>query len=135
MPVFGAASKVELATCDDRLQQLANEAIKYVDFSIIDGHRGKAEQDKAYANGNSKTPWPLSKHNKIPSRAFDFAPYPVDWSDAFRARVRFYIVAGVILVCAKQLGIKVRFGWDWNRNQDPRDDKFQDSGHVELDEP
>jgi len=38
-------------------------------------------------------------------------------------------------MCAQQLGVKVRFGMDWNRNFDPRDESFLDLPHVELDEP
>lgn len=135
MPTFGAASLAQLVTCDERLQQIANDAIDFVDFSIIEGHRGEAAQNRDYAKGVSKLKWPNGRHNATPSRAFDFAPYPLDWSDKTTALARFLFVAGVLWVCAKQRGVAIRFGWDWNRNLDPRDESFLDWGHVELDEP
>ncbi len=35
---------------------------------------------------------------------------------------------------ADKLGVKVRWGADWNRNGDWRDEKFRDWPHFELDE-
>lgn len=107
-------------------------AIRFVDFTVLEGHRNKEKQNKAYAEGKSKLQWPNGNHNKIPSEAFDFAPYPIDWSNKPAAVARFVFVSGVLLVCARILGIKIRFGWDWNQNFDPRDETFFDWGHVEL---
>lgn len=135
MPRLGSESRKQLATCHPKLQQLANEAIKYTDFSILEGFRDKVHQDADYAKGVSKLKWPNGRHNKKPSIAFDFAPFPVDWGQGVKPLSRFMLVAGVLLTCAQQLGIKIRFGWDWNRNLDPRDESFMDWGHVELDEP
>lgn len=135
MPTFGPASKKELAAVDSRLALVCHEALKYFDFSVIQGHRGKEAQDRAVAEGRSKTPWPTSKHNAFPSRAVDLAPYPQDWSDREAAHLRFAFMMGVVKVCADHLGVKVRFGMDWSRNLDPRDESFLDLPHVELDEP
>jgi peptidoglycan L-alanyl-D-glutamate endopeptidase CwlK len=134
MPVFGPASEKQLATCHPRLVLVLREAIKYFDFTVVEGHRGKAAQNAAYAKGLSQLPWPLGNHNKLPSEAADLAPYPVDWSNKAKAHFRFMFMMGVVWVCAKQLGVKVRFGFDWNRNLDPRDESFVDLPHVELDE-
>lgn len=135
MPTFGSASEAQLATCDPRLQRLAREAIKYFDFTVVEGHRGEAAQEAAFAKGLTQLHYPHGNHNAIPSRAMDCAPYPIDWSDKTTALARFACMGGVLLVCAKQLGIRIRFGWDWNRNLDPRDESFLDWPHVELDEP
>lgn len=135
MPEFGAESQKQLATCDQRLQDVANAAIAFVDFSIVEGFRDKAAQDRDFARGVSKLQWPNGRHNKSPSVAFDFAPFPLDWSDKPTALARFLFVAGVLWCCAKQRNVKIRFGWDWNRNLDPRDESFLDWGHVELDLP
>lgn len=134
MAKFSIESELQLETCDSRLQRLMREAIKYVDFKIVEGHRGKAAQEAAFAKGASKLHWPYGNHNATPSRAVDFAPFPVDWSDKTTALSRFAFVSGVIYTCSIQLGIKIRFGWDWNRNLDPRDESFLDWPHVELDE-
>lgn len=135
MAIFGTESQRQLATCDPRLQAIANDAILLTDFSIIEGHRGEAAQNADYAKGVSKLRWPNGMHNATPSRAFDFAPYPVDWSSKTTALARFLFVSGVLYCSARKLGIRVRFGWDFNRNFDPRDESFLDWGHVQLDEP
>ena len=48
MPKFGSKSKERLATCDEKLQKVFNEVIKYVDCSILEGHRDERAQDKYY---------------------------------------------------------------------------------------
>lgn len=135
MPRFGKESERQLKTCDARLQRVLREAIKYFDFVVVEGHRGKEAQNRAFAKGLSKVKWPNGNHNATPSRAADLAPYPIDWSDGTKPHLRFALMMGVVLVCANQLGVKVRFGMDWNRNLDPRDESFLDLPHVELDEP
>jgi peptidoglycan LD-endopeptidase CwlK len=134
MPAFGSASRAQLATCHPRLQAVLNAAVLDFDFVVVEGHRGKEAQNAAFAKGLSKLRYPLGNHNATPSRAADCAPYPVDWSDRTVAIARFGVMAGVILAHANRLGVKVRFGWDWNRNRDPRDETFLDWPHVELDE-
>lgn len=135
MAAFSKKSAAALATCDPRLQRIAKRAIELVDFTILEGHRGQEAQDAAYAKGNSKVRWPNGNHNRLPSRAFDFAPHPIDWSSKTTAIARFAFIAGVMHAAATELGVQVRFGWDWNRNLDPRDETFLDWPHVELDEP
>lgn len=135
MPAFGTESKKQVATCHPRLRLVLNDAVQYVDFSVLEGHRGEAAQNADYAKGVSKLRWPNGRHNSKPSKAADIAPYPIDWSDKVTALARFLFVCGVIWASAKRLDVKIRFGWDWNRNLDPRDESFLDWGHVELDEP
>lgn len=132
MPAFGTNSEKALASCHSDLQRLAYTAIMFVDFSVLEGHRNEADQNKAYAKGFSKVRWPNGKHNKLPSNAFDFAPYPIDWSDKEVARQRFVYVAGILMGIAFQLGIQIRWGGDWDRDFDTRDEKFRDLGHIEL---
>ena len=132
MPTFGKSSEKQLATCHPELQRLLREAIKYIDFTVTEGFRGKEAQNAAYAKGFSQKKWPDGNHNKNPSLAADIAPYPVDWSDKTRSVARFAMVQGCILTCAKDLGIKVRLGIDFNGNGDIRDDGFWDPPHVEI---
>ena len=75
---YGRRSKERLETLDCRLRDVLMEAIKDMDITILQGHRGKAEQDKAFAEGRSKLKFPQSKHNRSPSMAVDCAPYPID---------------------------------------------------------
>ena len=136
MPKFSVASIAQLQTCDERLQKIALAAISVgPDFSIVEGHRGQIAQHQAFLTGKSKLDWPHGNHNAVPSRAFDFSPYPADWSEKELPHIRFAVIAGVLAAIAYGMGIKVRWGADWNRNWDPRDERFLDWGHIELDEP
>ena len=128
MPRFGKRSKKRLATCDDRLQDLFKEVIKYFDCTVIQGHRGEAEQNQAYDAGRSKLRYPDGKHNADPSKAVDVAPYPIDWSD----RDRFHYFGGFVLGIASQMGLKIRWGGDWDRDTEVKDNRFDDLTHFEI---
>ena len=54
MARFGANSKERLATCDERLQKIFNEVIKYVDCSVLEGYRSKGRQEKLFKEGKTK---------------------------------------------------------------------------------
>ena len=128
MPVFSNRSKAALETCHCDLQILLNAAIKHVDFSVLEGHRGRAAQDAAFAGGFSKVKWPNGKHNKTPSMAVDIAPYPIVWGDT----ERFVLFAGFLLGIAASMDISIRWGGDWDRDTQVKDEKFRDLGHFEL---
>lgn len=139
MPNFSKSSAFQLATCDQRLQDLLYEAVKTIDIVVIKGHRNKADQDAAVAAGKSEKPWPTGNHNAMPSKAVDIAPYlpdvKIDWGDL----VAFGRMMGFIQCLAVQRGIKLRFGLDWDGdfrtvNRDPNE-HFLDAPHVELVEP
>ena len=42
MPKFGKQSLDRLATCDERIQKVMNEAIKHIDIVILYGYRTPA---------------------------------------------------------------------------------------------
>ena len=128
MPRFGRTSKKRLLTCDEDLQDLFNEVIKYVDCSILEGHRDEESQNKYFKDGKTKVKYPHGRHNSIPSRAVDVVPYPVDWND----RERFHLFAGFVLGIAQSMEINVRWGGDWNKNFEVDDNKFDDFPHFEL---
>lgn len=128
-PVFGERSLALLATCDERLQRIAQAAIRVgMDFSVISGHRGKDEQEDLFARGLSRKRWPDSRHNSLPSLAFDVAPWPIDWSD----RGRFLHLAGILRTVAFDLAVPIRWGGDWDGDFDLKDQTFFDLGHFEL---
>jgi len=129
---FSDLSKKHLSECDPKLQEIAKEAIDTINFTVITGIRTKAEQERKVRKGLSEVHWPNSKHNVKcegdKSQAFDLAPYPIDWKDTDR----FYLLAGIIIQIAKQKGIEVRWGGDWDSDFDLNDQKFNDLGHFEL---
>ena len=120
MPKFSDISTKRLQSCDDRLQKLFKAVILDADCSILCGHRGKEEQDKAYAEGFSKVQFPNSKHNTFPSMAVDAMPYPINWMDLDRI----HAFANIVRAKAKEMGIEVRWGGEFV--------SFKDYPHWEL---
>ena len=114
MPKFGKESQTNLAECHQDIQKVLNEAIKYFDFTVLCGYRGKEEQDKAFKDGFSSVKFPDGKHNQKPSFAADCVPYPIDWKDT----ARFYFMAGVITTIAKQMNIQLEWGGFWKKKPD-----------------
>jgi hypothetical protein len=125
---FGKSSQKQLETCHPIIQEILNEAIEYIDFSVLCGHRNKKAQTKAFNDGNSKVQYPDSEHNSLPSLAADVAPYPIDWDNL----VRFAYLMGVIKGIAHEKGYKIRTGIDWDNDGDITDHNFMDYPHFEL---
>jgi len=124
---FSQRSLDNLGQAHQDLQTICNYAIKYVDFTIICGHRGEMEQNAAYDLGNSKLRYPKSKHNKIPSLAFDFIPYPFKgWSDTtdFIRVANFIKGIAVMLKSYGAIESSISYGGDWKN--------FKDYPHIEL---
>ena len=128
MPKFGKKSKLNLLSCDYRLQEVFNEVIKHVDCSVLEGHRSEERQNKLYKEGKTKVLYPKGRHNAEPSRAAEVVPYPIDWHD----RERFHLFSGFVLGLARGMGITLRCGGDWNMNFEVDDNKFDDFPHFEL---
>ena len=128
MPRFGRKSKERLVSCDPQLQKVFNEVIKYVDGSVLEGQRGKERQNKFYDEGKSKVRYPDGRHNANPSLAVDVTPYPVDWED----RERQTLFAGFVLGIALGLGVRLRWGGDWDMDFQVADNRFDDFPHFEL---
>ena len=128
MPRFGTRSKANLSSCHTDLQKVFNKVIEKVDCSVLCGHRGKEDQDKAFDEGRSKVKYPNGRHNASPSNAVDVTPYPVDWKD----RERQTLFAGYVLGIAEGMGINLRWGGDWDQDFQVADNKFDDFPHFEI---
>lgn len=138
MPKLSVASLEKLNTCHPELIALAHTVIEVIDFTVIQGHRGQAEQDRAFAEGKSKLKWPNGNHNALPSRAMDVAPVyydgkaQIDWNDL----IAFGRLMGAFQLAAHRRGVRLRFGLDWDGdfrsvNRDPTE-TFLDAPHIEL---
>jgi peptidoglycan L-alanyl-D-glutamate endopeptidase CwlK len=128
MPAFSEKSNARLATCDPRLQAVFDRVVAEFDCTILEGIRGMERQNELYRQGKSQLRFPESDHNKDPSRAVDAIAHPIDWKD----RERQTLFAGYVLGVAAQLGVKLRWGGDWNRNFQVADNAFDDLVHFEL---
>ena len=128
MPRFSKKSLSKLETCDKRIQDLFLRVVKKFDCTIIEGHRSKDRQNKLFDEGKSKLKYPKGKHNATPSKAVDVAPYPIDWND----RERFTYFAGYVVGIAYQMGLKIRWGGDWDMDTQVKDNNFDDLPHFEI---
>ena len=124
MPKFGKRSLANLKGVNTKLVNVLNQTIKHFDFTVIEGVRSMETQIKYVADGVSKTL--KSKH--LNGRAVDIAPYPVDYDNI----PRFIYLGGIILGIASQLGVKLRWGMDWDMDTYVKDTKFIDAGHFEM---
>jgi peptidoglycan L-alanyl-D-glutamate endopeptidase CwlK len=113
-------SRERLNTCDPRLIELIREVSTHMDITVICGFRGEAEQNAAFAKGNSKLQFPKSKHNRSPSLAVDVAPLPLDWNNLGA----FIKMGHIIKREARELNINIRWGGDFT--------SFKDYPHVEI---
>lgn len=97
------------------------------DFTVLEGVRTREKQEEYVRKGTSKTM--NSRH--LTGHAVDIAPLiggQIPWND----KSKFNTIADLMLACAKELGIAIRWGGDWNENGDWKDEKFYDGPHFEL---
>lgn len=151
---FSTRSMRNLKTAHPLLQDISKEVIKYVDFTVITGHRSEEEQNALYPK-YTKVRWPNGKHNTYPSTAIDVAPYVppfgVIHGDAnqvesimqltgkSKAQVNSFIekayarLIGIFEgVAYAKFGTTLRLGIDWDHDFNTLDQTFHDLGHIEL---
>ena len=128
MPKFSERSIDRLATCDERLQRLFIAVVKEFDCTILEGYRDRDTQNEMYRAGKSQLQYPEGKHNSSISKAVDVAPCPIDWND----REYFTHFAGYVKGIAATMGIKIRWGGDWDGDWQVKDNNFDDLPHFEL---
>ena len=123
---FGKRSLDNLRGVHPDLVKVVYRALELspIDFTITEGLRTVARQKELVAKGLSKTM--NSRH--ITGHAIDIVPLPVDWNNA----QPFVEVSKYFFQAAKELGVAIRWGGDWNENGDWRDEKFRDLPHYEL---
>ena len=144
MPKFSRASQQRLDTVHPDLQAVLNEAIKYVDFSVVEGYRTQADQERLYAEGKTKTLKSkhfltfCAEHGGSFSYAVDIVPYFASKPHTdFNDREEFCLLAGIILGIAyelKQAGkirSDIRWGGKWNKER-IKDNSFFDGPHFEI---
>lgn len=136
---FGKTSNGKLASCCQEIRLVANRAIVLspFDITIIWGWRGEEIQNALFVSGASTKPWGESKHNIVDvqgdpySEALDFGPWvngKIPWDDTHI----FAIIAGCFFAAAKEQGIEIRYGGDWDGDGSTKDQTLMDWGHVEV---
>lgn len=151
--VFNLSQKSldRLVGVDERLQRVVKRAIQLSkqDFMVLEGVRTRQQCMTNYGKGRTiaqcvakgvpaqyanpraaKVTWlnnPFtSKH--VNGKAVDLVPYPVDWDDL----KKFDLIAQAMLQAAKELGVPVRWGADWDSDGKPRERGESDSPHFEI---
>ena len=138
MPWFSELSRERLSTCDPRLVAVCEEVVRVFDVKILEGARAPERQDELFEAGLTEKKAGQSKHQHVHpetgepmSWAVDLIPYPFtpdDWEDTRR----FYVMWGHVQAAGARLGVKLRWGGDWNGDGSFRDQKFNDLAHLEL---
>ena len=135
MREWGRKSRAVRSTLDPRLQQVTDYVLHNVaDVSLLAGHRGRTEQNYYFSIGRSKVRWPFGKHNKVPSLAVDYQPYPLPQDRIKRWAALAYIAGRAIEYAKQELDLTLRWGGDWNQNGDLTDQNFDDLFHLEIQE-
>jgi peptidoglycan L-alanyl-D-glutamate endopeptidase CwlK len=137
--VLGAKSRANLAGVHPKLFAVVEAAIKRsaVDFKVIEGVRTPERQKALYAQGRTKpgpvVTWTLnSNHFRNAKTGFghavDLLPAPYDWKDV----KPFDRMAEAMFAAAKDLGVTLRWGADWDRDGKSRERGETDSPHFEI---
>ncbi len=128
MPVLSDVSKSRLNTCHPDIVAVCQALIQQYDFAVLCGHRGRTEQNKAFAAGTSRLAYPQSAHNKTPSHAVDIAPYPIDWENRARFREMWHRFDAIAKLLRARGEIESEFEWggEWHA--------LPDYPHIEIKE-
>lgn len=136
MYIFGSGSEKNMEGVAADLILVMRHALRYgvMDFSVVEGVRAMAEQNRYYAIGKSKVPWPESRHNVTEAepigQAVDAVPY-VNGAPSWN-HYHCSVLAGGILLSAGALGVSIRWGGNWDMDGEPiTDQQFQDLVHYE----
>ena len=148
MPKYGHISMGHIRTLRGPYQKMLLKVIQRYDISILDGKRTEEKQKENVRKGysktlNSKHVYPLNG----PSLAFDFAPYPIEYPKLgifnrllwkmvkkyAKDWARFAYMAGYIVGMAEERGMKLRWGGNWNDDEQLNfeEQNFDDLGHLE----
>ena len=135
---YGAKSQSKLDSCRVNLRDVATLALERspYDITIVHGWRGEDVQNALEESGASTKRWPDSKHNATDdagapaSEALDFAPY-VNGSIPWGETHIFAVIAGCFFSAAHELGVKLRWGGDWDSDGLTDDQTLMDWGHIE----
>lgn len=121
---FSRASLSALQGVDYRLQDLAFKVLQIHDCKVTEGLRSEEQQRVYVARGASRTM--DSRH--LTGHAIDMYPFPINWNNM----KRFYYFAGIVVATANFMDIPVRWGGDWDGDNDLDDQNFNDLGHFEI---
>jgi len=135
---LGQQSRARLKGVHPDLVKVVELAIKKTatDFLVLEGVRTPARQKELYAQGRTRpgqvVTWTLTSNHFAKADGFghavDLAPYPVDWNDL----KKFDAISKAMFAAAAELGIRIRWGADWDQDGKSRERGESDSPHFEI---
>lgn len=143
MYAFSKTSLNNLHNVHPQLVQIVHDtmSLQVMDFSVREGVRTIDRQTELFKSGRSKTM--NSKHLIQPdgyAHAVDLYPSPIDMTAVNDVRspkhvkevIRFGVLTGLMLSCAKRRGIIVVNGIDWDGDGETLDHSFFDAPHFQI---
>lgn len=114
---LGVKSQSRLNGVHPDLVSVVKRAIEITeqDFTVLEGLRSIDRQKELVESGKSTTM--NSRH--LTGHAVDIAPWPISWDWDY-----FYPIADAMKEAAKELGVDIEWGGDWN--------SFPDGPHFQL---
>lgn len=114
---LGVKSQSRLNGVHPDLVSVVKRAIEITeqDFTVLEGLRSVDRQKELVESGKSTTM--NSRH--LTGHAVDIAPWPISWDWDY-----FYPIADAMKEAAKELGVDIEWGGDWN--------SFPDGPHFQL---
>jgi peptidoglycan L-alanyl-D-glutamate endopeptidase CwlK len=138
--LWGKRSLECFMTLHPMMQQLMDAVLIQTDIKIQYGLRDQKQQDSFYKKGTSRLKYPNSKHNKtddphmkdkryLLSDAVDITPYPKEYQATAQDLID---LSKIVFAEATRLGIKIRWGGDFNGDGDKTKNDAWDKYHYEL---
>lgn len=133
---LGTTSMLRLKDVKPTLRKVVERAIQIttVDFLVAEGKRSLKRQQELYAQGRTapgkKVTWTMeSKH--LTGDAVDLVPF-VDGKADWNNLKNFDEIYKAMMAAAKEFGVELRYGGDWDRDGILREKGETDSPHFEL---
>ena len=140
--VLGARSRARLVGVHPNLVKVVERAlaVSAIDFTVIEGLRTHERQVELYAQGRTKpgpkVTWTMqSKHLKQADgfgHDVDVGPLlpggGIDWQNT----KGFDAISIAMFAAAEELGVRLRWGADWDRDGVTRERGETDSPHFEI---
>lgn len=135
MYILSARSRRNLEGVHPKLVDVVHRAleISQQDFTVVEGLRSLETQKAYVAKGVSKTMKSYHLQQKDGyGHAVDLYPYYNGSVQVEAPFSRYKMIADAMLAAAKELGVVVTWGADWDRDGDTSDHTFIDSPHYQI---
>ena len=135
MYVLSARSRRNLEGVHPKLVSVVRRALELTDqdFTVVEGLRSLETQKAYVAKGVSKTMKSYHLQQKDGyGHAVDLYPYYNGSVQVEAPFSRYKMISDAMMAAAKELGVVVTWGADWNRDGRTSDHSFIDSPHYQI---